>query len=104
VSSSRMPGGGGGAVGCQPGRRISNKLPAYGAVMCQQTEPGGGWRKDRERASHNPLAGYSTGFWDDRETEWDRDVSNRSFSHQRYQPSRTEALLQPCVRTPYRPL
>jgi len=28
--------------------------------------------------------------------------SNRSFPHQRYKPSRTEVLLRPRVRTPYR--
>ena len=48
--------------------RISSKVPAYGAVRCQLTEPGGGYRKDRERASHNRQTGYSKGFWDDDET------------------------------------
>jgi len=82
--------------------RFSSKVPAYGAVPCQRTEPGGGWRKDRERASHNRLTGHSKGFWGESETEQDRDVTNRSFPHQRYKPSRTEALLRPRVRTPYR--
>ena len=91
-----------GAVGCQPVGRISTKVPAYGAVRCQRTEPGGGQRKDRERASHNRLKGHRKGFWDDSETERDRDVTNRSFRHQRYKPSRTEALLRPRVRMPYR--
>jgi len=68
VSSSRVPAGGGGAVGCQPGRWISSKVPAYGAVRCQRTEPRGGERKDRQRASHNRLTGHSKGFWDDDET------------------------------------
>jgi len=40
----------------------SSKVPAYGAVRCQRTEPGGGWTKDRERASHNRLRGHSRGF------------------------------------------
>ena len=71
--------------------RCSSKVPAYGAVLCQRTEPGGGWRKDRERASHNRLIGHSRGFWDDSETQRDGDVTNRSFPHQRYKPSRTEA-------------
>jgi len=91
VSSSRVP-----ARGEQwddsRGRNFSSKVPAYGAVRCQRTEPGGE-RKDRERASHNQLKGYSKGCWDDSETEQDGDVTNRSFPHQRYKPSRTEALL-----------
>ena len=58
--------------------------------------------KARERASHNRLTGLSKGFWDNSETERDRDVINRSFPHQRYKPSRTEALLRPRVRTRYR--
>ena len=66
-------------------------MPAYGAVQCQRTEPGGGWRKDREGASHNRLTGNSKGFWDDSETVRDRDVANRSFPHRRYKPAITEA-------------
>ena len=94
MSSSRVPANGGGAVGCQPREEFfSSKVPAYGAVRCQRTEPGGGWRKDCERASHNRLTGHSKGFWGDSETERVRDVTNRSFPHQRYKPSRTEALL-----------
>ena len=93
MSSSGVPAGRGGAVGCQPGLWISSKVPAYGAVGCQRTEPAGGYRKDRERGSHSRLTGLRTGFWDDSETGRDRDVSNRSFPHQRYKPSRTEALL-----------
>jgi len=77
-------------------------VPAYGAVRGQRTEPGGGYRKDHERASHNRIMGHSKGFWGDRGTERDRDVTNRSFPLQRYKSSRTEALLQPRVRTPYR--
>jgi len=77
-------------------------VPGYGAVRCQRTEPGGGWGKDRERASYNRLMGHSKGFWGESESERDPDVTNRSFPHQRYKPSRTEALLRPIVRTPYR--
>ena len=69
-------------------------MPAKeGSVVVQykRTEPGGGWRKDCEQASHNRLTGHSEGFWDDGETERDRGVTNRSFPHQRYKPSRTEA-------------
>jgi len=33
-----------GAVGCQPGRSFSSKVPAKGAVGCQWTAPGGGKR------------------------------------------------------------
>jgi len=62
----------------------------------------GGWRKDRERTSHNRLTGHSKGFWDTSETGRDRDVTNGSFPPQRYKPSRTEALLALRVRTPYR--
>jgi len=64
---------------------------ARGGVRCQRTGPGGGWRKDLERASHNQLTGHSKGFWDDSETERDDDVTNRSFPYQRYKSSRTEA-------------
>ena len=70
---------------------ISSKVPAYGAVQCQRTERGGGLRNDRKRASHNRLTGHSKGFWDNGETERDSDVTNRSFPHQRYKPSRTAA-------------
>jgi len=36
----------------------------------------GVWRKDCDRASHNRLSGHSKGFWDEGETERDRDVTN----------------------------
>ena len=55
-------------------------------------------------ASHNRLTGHSKGFWDDRETVRDRDVTNQGLPDQRYKPSRTEALLRPSVQTPYRRL
>jgi len=58
--------------------------------------------KDREQGSHNRLTGDSKGFWGDSETERDRDVTNQSFPHQRYKPSRTDALLRPRVPRPYR--
>jgi len=51
-------------------------------------EPGGGWRKDRERASHSRQTGYSKGFWDDDEQGRDRDVTNQDFPHQRYNPGK----------------
>jgi len=66
----------------------SSKVSAYGAVRCQRTELGGGKRKDSQRASHNRQTGYSKDFWDDDETEGDRDVTNRGFPHQRYKPSK----------------
>jgi len=47
---------------------VSSKMRVKGAVRCQRTEPGGGRRKDRERASHNRQTGHSKGFWDDDET------------------------------------
>ena len=74
-------------------RRISSKVPAYRVVRCQRTQPGGGKRKDCQRASHNRPTGHSKGFWGYSETERDRDVTNGSFPHPRYKPSRTEALL-----------
>ena len=67
---------------------FSSKVPAYRAVRCQRTDQGGGWRKDRERASHNQLTGHSKSYWDDDESERDRDVTNRGFPHQRYKPSK----------------
>jgi len=47
---------------------VSSTMPAKGAVRCQRTEPGGGRRKDHERASHNRQTGHGKGFWDDNET------------------------------------
>jgi len=67
---------------------LSSKVPAYGAIRCQWTEWGDGWRKHRELASDNRQTGHSKGFWDDDETERDRDVSERGFPHQRYKPSK----------------
>jgi len=46
------------------------------AVRCKRTEPGGGERKDRGQASRSRQTGDSKGFWDDDETERDRDVTN----------------------------
>jgi len=57
-------------------------------VWSKRTEPGGGWRKDREQASHSRQRGHIKVFWDDDETERDRDVTNRGFPHQRYKPSK----------------
>jgi len=70
---------------------MSSRVPAgerIVAVRCKRTEPGGGERKDREQASCSRQTGHSKGFWDDDETERDRDVSNRGFPHQRYKPSK----------------
>ena len=66
-------------------------------VLYQRTEPGGGGRKDSERASHNRQTGHSKGFWDDNETERDRDVTNQGFLNPRYKlrkprPTSTESL------------
>ena len=57
-------------------------------VQYQRTEPGGGGWKDRERASHKRQTGNSKCFWEDDETERDRDVTNRGFPHQRCKPSK----------------
>ena len=57
------------------------------AVRCKRTELGGGEMKDREQASRSRQTGHSKGFWDEDETERDRDVTNRGFPHQRYKPS-----------------
>jgi len=70
---------------------MSSRVPAgerMVAVRCKRTEPGGGERKDREQASRSRQTGHSKGFWDDDETERDRDVTNRGFPHQRYKPSK----------------
>jgi len=67
VSSSRVPARGEQEGACR-GRSLSSKVSAKGAVRCQQTEPGGGRRKDREQASHSQQTGHSNGFWDDDET------------------------------------
>jgi len=75
------------AVGCQPVR--SSRVPAGErtvAVRCKRKEPGGGRRKDREQASRSRQTGHSKGFWDDDETEWARDVTNRGFPQERYKP------------------
>jgi len=71
---------------------MSSRVPARErmvAVWCKRTELGGGERKDREQASRSRQTGHSKGFWDDNETDRDRDVSNRSFPHQRYKPSKS---------------
>jgi len=58
------------------------------AVRCKRTEPGEGERKNCEQASRIRQTGHSKGFWDDDETERDRDVTNRGFPHQRYKPGK----------------
>jgi len=58
---------------------MSSRVPAgerMVAVRCQRTELGGGERKDREQASRSQQTGHSKGFWEDDETERDRDVTN----------------------------
>jgi len=70
---------------------MSSRVPAgerMVAVRCKRTEPGGGGMKDREQASRSRQMGDSKGFWDDDETERDRDVANRIFPNQRYKPSK----------------
>ena len=57
-------------------------------VQYKRTEPGGGWRKDCERASHNRQTGHSKGSWDDDKPERDRDATKRGFPPQRYKPSK----------------
>jgi len=81
MESSRVP----------AGEEVSSKMAANEAVQCQRMEPGEGRRKYREHASHNQLMGHSKGFWDNSETERDRDVTNQSFPHQRDKPSKPEA-------------
>jgi len=68
---------------------MSSRVPAgerMVAVRCKRTEPGEGERKDREQASRSRQTGHGKAFWDDDETERDRDVTNRGFPHQRYKP------------------
>ena len=70
---------------------MSSRVPAgewVVAVGCKWTEPAGEERKDREQASRSRQTGHSKGFWDNEETERDRDVTNRGFPHQRYKPSK----------------
>jgi len=58
-------------------------------VRCNRAEPGGGGSKDHEQARCSRQAGHSKGFWDDDETERDRDVTNGGFPHQRYKPGKS---------------
>jgi len=70
---------------------MSSRVPAgesMVAVQYKRTEQGGGGRKDHEQASGSRQTGHSKGFWDDDETEPDRDVTNRGFPQQRYKPSK----------------
>ena len=70
---------------------MSSRVPAGERiipVLCKRTKPGGGGRKDREQASRGRQTGHSKGFWDDDETEQDRDVTNRGFPHQRHKPGK----------------
>jgi len=70
---------------------MSSRVPAgkrIVAVRCKRREPGGGERKDCEQASRSRQTGHSKGFWNDNETERDRDVTNRGFPYQRYKPSK----------------
>ena len=57
-------------------------------VRYKRTEPGGGWKKDCELASHNRQTGHCKSCWDDNKPERDRDVTNRGFPPLRYKPSR----------------
>jgi len=73
---------------------MSSRVPAVKrmvAVRCKWTELGGGERKDREQASRSRQTRHSKGFWDDDETERDRDVPNRGFPDQRYKPCKSRA-------------
>jgi len=56
------------------------------AVRCKRTEPGGGGRKYSEQASRSRQTGNRKGFWDEDETERDRDITDQDFPHQRYKP------------------
>jgi len=70
---------------------MSSRVPARERIVVvryQRTEQGGGGRKDREWASHNRQTGHGKGFWDDDESEQDRDVTNLGFPHQRYKLSK----------------
>jgi len=70
---------------------MSSRVPAgesMVAVRCKRTEPGGGEWKDREQANRSRQTGHSKSFWEDDETERDRDVTNQGFPHQRYKPSK----------------
>jgi len=74
--------------------------------MGQYGASGQNREEGRGRIAHGlattKLRGHSKGFCDDSETERDRDVTNRSFPHQRYKLSRTVGLLRPRLRMPYR--
>jgi len=70
----------------------SSKMPAgerTGAVRCKRTEPGEGERNNCEQASRSRQTGHCKGFWDEDETERDGDVTNRSFPHLEYKPSKS---------------
>jgi len=70
---------------------MSSRVPAREGMVeerCKRTEPGGGERKDCEQVSGSRQTGHRKGFWDDDETEGDRDVTNRGFPYQRHKPSK----------------
>jgi len=86
--SSRVPAWGGG---------FSSKVPAYGAVWCQRTEPGGGWGKDCERTSHNRQTGHSKDFWDDDKVSETVMLLTEAFPIRGTSPA-SRGLLRPRVR------
>ena len=63
-------------------------MPAYGAVRCQRTEPGGGWRKDRDGLATTDKRVIARAFGMTTRPGRDRDVTNRGCPHQMYKPSK----------------
>jgi len=94
VSSSRVPARGGGAVGCQPEEEIL-------AVRCQLKGQYGASGGNREGGRGRIASGLATtdqraiarAFGATATPSETVMYTNRSFPHQRYKPSRTEALL-----------
>jgi len=94
VSSSRVPAGGEGAVGCQPGEEF---LAVRCQLMGQYDASGRNREGDRGRIA-NGLAttdkrAIARAFGTTTRPGQDRDVTNRGFPHQRYKPSKSGPTL-----------
>ena len=79
-----MPAGGG---------AFSSKVPAYGAVRCQRTEPGGGRGRIASGLATTDKRAIAMAFGTTTRLGRDRDVTNRGFPHQRYKPSKPRPTL-----------
>jgi len=94
VSSSRVPAGGGGAVGCQPAEGFlagrCHLKGQYGASG-RNREGGRGWIANGLATTDKRA--IARAFGTTTRLGRDRDVTNRGFPHQRYKPSKPGATL-----------